>query len=155
MPNIIIHGHAKKRQHTRTYRSWCNMLTRCHNPSNKAFQNYGKRGIVVCEKWRHSFVNFLADAGECPDGLTLDRIHNDVGYEPGNIRWVSRAVQAANRRNNTIVTVRGITGPLTNVIRHFGLSYYFTIRRRVLSGWGHEEAFFTPPRPNHRYNPRP
>lgn len=45
------------------YSTWVSMLARCYNPKTKAYQNYGGRGITVCERWRHSYPNFLADMG--------------------------------------------------------------------------------------------
>jgi hypothetical protein len=67
------------------------------NPNANGFKNYGGRGIRVCERWQR-FDEFLADMGEPPEGLTLDRIDNDGGYEPGNCRWATRAVQNENSR---------------------------------------------------------
>lgn len=92
--------HLKTR--TPEYRAWGNMLTRCTNPRNKSYHDYGGRGITVCERWRNSFEAFLADVGERPPGTTLDRKNNDGNYEPGNCRWVPYLVQARNRRNTKL-----------------------------------------------------
>lgn len=75
------------------------MLQRCRNPRNRRFKDYGGRGITVCERWL-SFDNFLADMGEPPLGLTIERRDNDKGYEPGNCYWATYKVQANNQRRS-------------------------------------------------------
>jgi hypothetical protein len=81
------------------------MKQRCVNPRNKAFKNYGARGISVCEKWRDSFQSFLDDVGLRPDPkLTIDRINNDGNYEPGNVRWATRSQQNLNTRRRLKLT---------------------------------------------------
>lgn len=91
------HAHCVGRQQSRTYRSWRDMVQRCTNPNLRAWKNYGGRGITVCDRWK-KFPAFLADMGECPPGLTLDRIDTDKGYEPENCRWADWATQARNKR---------------------------------------------------------
>jgi hypothetical protein len=89
------HGASK----TPEFSIWTDMLRRCSDPRRPEFKHYGGRGITVCDRWRESFANFLADMGPRPSpGLTLDRRDNDGNYEPGNCRWATVLEQNRNRR---------------------------------------------------------
>lgn len=99
------HGLSK----TRLYTIWASMIDRCCRAESESFKYYGGRGINVCDRWRHSFENFLSDMGECPEGLTLERKDTNGNYEPDNCVWDTIEVQANNRRNNKHLTIDGET----------------------------------------------
>jgi len=92
----------------------------------------------VCERWA-DFVNFLADMGEPPLGMSLDRIDTDGHYEPGNCRWVDQKTQQNNRRNNVLLTLGVETHSATEWARRTGIDRK-TIAKRLRAGQTAEEA---------------
>lgn len=133
-----IHGHTQGNKATRTFRIWTNMRTRCSNAKASNFAYYGGRGIKVCDRW-HSFAAFLADMGECPDGMTLDRLDADKNYEPSNCRWVTIEVQANNKRNSRWLNVAGERMTMAQASRRYGVSVG-TLWARLRLNWPDEEA---------------
>jgi hypothetical protein len=90
----IKHGKANER----IYKVWTTMKARCHNMQNSSYSYYGARGITVCDHWRDSFENFLADMGEPENRYTLDRIDTNGNYCKENCRWADSTTQARNTR---------------------------------------------------------
>lgn len=137
-----------------------NAIGRCHNPKHQSYYNYGKRGIAVCEEWRSAggFDNFIAHIGPKPHAkLSLDRIDNDRGYEPGNVRWVDRATQQSNRRKNTglgfdsklHVTHQGRSQSWKDWANELDLQIA-AVRQRVARGLPIEEVLAPRQRKSHR-----
>ncbi len=103
-----IHGHCGKHWKSPTYRSWSDMRDRCRNPKHRAFHNYGGRGITVCHRW-DLFENFLADMGEQPAGMTIERKDSNGNYDPENCKWIPLCEQSKNLRTSKRWTINGIT----------------------------------------------
>lgn len=103
---VVRHGHGGPLR-SKEYTSYHNMVARCCKPSNKRYKDYGAIGIGVCDRWS-SFSNFIADMGECPDGMQLERIDNSKGYSPENCEWATRKKNMRNRRNSKIWVVFGV-----------------------------------------------
>lgn len=127
---------------TKVYGVWCSMLSRCRNPANAAWANYGGRGIAVCERWE-DFTLFLADMGSPGPGQSLDRIDNDRGYGPENCRWADRSTQGQNKRNNRLLSVGDLTLTMSAWADRSGLNIG-TIHARLKKGWPVDAAVTTP-----------
>lgn len=103
---FTTHGKSESQPYT----TWTMMKQRCFNPHACGFQNYGGRGITVCDEWKDNFQAFYDYVSKLPHfgevGYSLDRINNDGNYEPGNVRWATRYEQQNNRRKKNERTRR-------------------------------------------------
>lgn len=122
-------------------------MSRCYDTQAKAYKNYGRRGIYVCDEW-HAYANFNRDIGECPGpGMSMDRIDNDGPYAPWNVRWADTTTQANNRRSSRKVEHLGLTETVAYWARHLGMDYHL-LASRIRKGMTVEEAISTPVRSN-------
>jgi hypothetical protein len=127
---------------TTEYKIWDLMLYRCRNPRNRAWKNYGGRGIAVCERW-HKFENFYADMGPRPSlDHSLDRIDNDGNYEPSNCRWATELMQKNNRRDNVVISHDGRSMSVAQWARALGIADA-TLRERYKRGLRPPRLFST------------
>jgi hypothetical protein len=138
----------------RLRRVWTSMLYRCHNAGAANFPYYGGRGIYVCEAWRASFKVFLADMGPRSEGLSIDRIDNDRGYDcghcadchargaPANCRWTDQKTQMRNTRRSVRITVDGERLSLAEAAKRLGVSRQAICNRRR-AGWTAERVAMT------------
>lgn len=115
----------------RLYYVWDAMINRCHNSSNKAYKDYGARGIIVCKEW-HDVKNFINDMyPSYEEGLTLDRKDNNLGYSPENCRWVTRSVQVRNTRRIGSTNTSGYRGVCLKKSRNIFMAY-ITINNKLI-----------------------
>lgn len=123
---------------------WRGMVRRCHDSNAHGYANYGGRGISVCEQWRVSYEKFAADVGERPQGTTLDRWPDKNGdYEPGNVRWATKAEQARNTRYNRTLLANGAVRTLEDWAALTGLPKS-TLFNRIQRGWDDARVVNTP-----------
>lgn len=134
---------SKNKKHgyfgTRIYRIWSGMMTRCTNPNHKHYNDYGGRGIQVCDQWK-TFEGFIKDVGLPPsDDHTLDRYPDPNGnYEPNNFRWATSTEQGRNRKNTIMLTYKNETKSLIEWADFFDIKYS-TAKRRYYKGLCVEE----------------
>lgn len=124
------HGQATRdKGTTKVYRTWLNLRDRCLNPNSAAYYRYGGRGITVCKRWE-SFENFYADVGDPPSNKhTLDRINNDKGYTPSNVRWATRKEQSNNISTNVWVEFEGRRMTWAQWAEHLNVPYNLLMTR--------------------------
>lgn len=127
---------------TRLYKTWDGIKQRCGNPRTKGYENYGGRGITVCQEWMEfaAFQAWAISSGYADDKL-IDRINNDGNYEPQNCRWADRITQANNRRDNVYITAFGETKTMAMWSRDARCQVtYATMWKRLRDGVPAESA---------------
>lgn len=136
---------ANRSTHPVEYAAWLSMKGRCENPRHAAYPQYGGVGITIAPRWRESFAAFLVDVGPRPStGHSLDRFPNGAGnYEPGNVRWATRAEQIRNRSMTIWLTHEGETLCLTDWARRLGISNV-ALSKRLATGWPIDLALTAP-----------
>jgi hypothetical protein len=127
---------------TPEYRCWKAIKNRCNNPRYKQYQDYGGRGIRVCQRWLDSYENFLIDMGRKPNPTySIQRRDNDGNYSPENCYWATDEEQRRNKRGSRLVTIQGQTRNLVDWLVELSLpkSTFFWRKKQ---GWSDEEALF-------------
>lgn len=125
---------------TRTYHQWSGMIQRCKSTNIKTRKSYLDKNIKVCDQWL-KFENFYKDMGECPDGLTLERIDNNKGYSKENCKWASRKEQNRNKSQNIKITYNSKTQVLTDWAKELQISFSTLQARIQKMGWTIERSF--------------
>lgn len=128
---------------TPEYKVWKGIRRRCRGTTDHERRYYTARGISVCEEWS-DFAVFFAHVGKRPSPKhEIDRIDNNKGYEPGNVRWATREVNVGNRRNTKFATFRGETMTVAEWSRRLGIRRVVIAAR--LKRWGECDRVFTAP----------
>jgi len=131
---------------TPEYRIWAGMNNRCHNPNENSYPRYGGRGITVCDEWRDDFMAFFSHIGPRPSVKhSIDRIDNDLGYKPGNVRWATREQQSRNRECIVEHEFNGVRATIPELAAIHGYPAQ-EIRKRLWRGWSIERALTQPMR---------
>lgn len=119
------HNATHGMKHTRIYGIWCGMKKRCNNPHCKSYENYGARGIQVCEKWKNNFEAFYnwSIANGYSDNLTIDRINVNGNYSPENCRWITPFEQQSNKTNLIMITHNGESKCLSHWCKELDFDY--------------------------------
>ena len=133
------HGHTG----TRIYNVYHKMIDRTINPNDKSYKDYGGRGIKICDEWLNDFVSFYnwSIANGYKDGLTIDRIDVNGGYNPQNCRWATPKDQANNRRSNVNITYKGQTQTMMQWAELLNINYITLWKRIKQYHWSIERAF--------------
>lgn len=131
-----------RRSHSPEHRIWAAMKTRCYNPKSANYKFYGDRGVVICDRWRKSFLAFLEDMGPKPfPDASIDRYPNQNGpYCKENCRWATKSEQSQNSRKARMLTFNGETMCLTAWARKLGITHS-ALRLRIEHGWPLEKIF--------------
>lgn len=140
--HLRLHGHKSGGKRSRTYIAWVNMKGRCGNTGRPDYQHWGGRGIKHDSSWS-DFRVFLQDMGECPEGMTLDRIDNGGPYCKSNCRWASMLEQGSNKRNNHWIEYQGRSKTLSQWSRELDIGLQ-TLLKRLQRGMTPSEAFTMP-----------
>ena len=122
------------------------MKRRCNNKNDAAYNNYGGRGIKVCERWDKSFENFLEDIGNAPsEKYSIDRIDNNGDYCPENCKWSTRLEQGNNKRSNVMLEYNNECLSLMEWSRKTGITYA-ALQYRLKCDWPIDKMLTTPTR---------
>jgi hypothetical protein len=141
--NRVTHGLTR----TTEYSIWLGIKSRCANPKDKDYENYGGRGISVAKEWEDSFEQFYKDMGSRPSNKhSIDRRDNDLGYSKNNCRWADQKTQARNRRNTILITYKGKTKCISAWEEELGFSRSILHNRLNHLGWSIDKSFNTPVR---------
>lgn len=151
--NSLVSGHTKScgcikktgnlkhgQRNTKLYGTWLNIKDRCNNKNNSHFKYYGKKGIKMCDEWTNDFATFMKWALEngYVEGLSIERIDNNKGYNPNNCKWIAKEKQARNRSSTKFQIINEKKMSLIEISKKFNIKPS-TIYARYRRGKRNEE----------------
>jgi len=148
-----VHRKPRKTPQSAEYSIYHSMIKRCYKPKNPSYPHYGGRGIKVCDEWLGvgGFSKFIEHIGLRPSRLhSIDRIDNNKGYEPGNVRWATAIEQCRNKSDNRMITALGKTQCLSAWVEETGITRG-SIKGRLEKGWDISRALTVPTRPKRKF----
>jgi len=138
------HPPRSNRKSNIAYKIWIDMKRRCRGKNNHHSQNHGNKGIKVCERWLHSFENFLADMGPRPSlKHSIERRDNNKDYCPENCYWGTATDQSNNTNRNRLITINNRVQTVAQWCRETGQNPC-RVYRRLHDGWNEVDAVLTP-----------
>lgn len=140
----VTHGD----RHSRLYRIWTGIKTRCFDAATPTYRRYGARGISMCDEWVSQYQAFKdwSMSHGYNDSLTIDRIDNNGNYCPENCRWVTAKVQANNRSSTKRYDYNGSQYTISELSDMTGVKYHTLLARIERLNWSIEQAVNTPTR---------
>lgn len=142
----ITHG----KSYTPEYPIWKEIIQRCTNPNHPQYNDYGGRGIKICDEWKDSFETFINDLGKRPEKHTIERRDNNLDYNKSNCYWATRVEQNNNRRNNHLITINGKTQTLFQWCKEYNLNPS-TVCTRLRKGLSEQDAILLPLKRKKKY----
>lgn len=144
LPSRFKYKYSNSR--SKEYNAWYHMIRRCFYSKTPFYENYGGRGITVCDRWLgvDGFDNFYQDMGVSPSSKhSIDRIDSNGNYSPDNCRWATGKEQARNRRTTKLITIGKETKSMVEWCEVYDIQYSL-VKDRISDGWEPLEAFTTP-----------
>ena len=136
----FVHGMCKSPE----YKTWECMKERCYNITNTAYKDYGGRGIKILPKWKNNFMAFFNYIGPKPSKKhSIDRIDNNAGYFPGNVKWSTQREQTNNTRRSHFIVINEWKLTIAQWARFVGINP-LTLCTRIHRGWPVVKAVFYP-----------
>jgi len=146
----ILQGENRQKEkrtddHKRLHHIWCGMKARCYDEKHLSYENYGGKGIFVCDEWLNDFIKFRdwSLINGYSKNLSIDRINCSGNYGPGNCRWADLETQNNNKSTSHNIIINGVTKTLTQWAKQNGLNKNM-VTKRIMRGMSEVDAVTLP-----------